>query len=97
MATSGGRRSPGQLRTVGDRRQRTFRVVESGLDRVQVARGHQHGSVEDAEHGVAAHRVGLLPQHLLDQVVDDVAVVAGEAGDETAGVLASLSSDSAAS
>ena len=39
---------------------------------------------------MAAHRVGLLPQHLLDQVVDDVAVVAGEAGDEAAGVLASL-------
>ena len=38
----------------------------------------------------AANRVGLVPQHLLDQVVDDVAVVAGEAGDEAAGVLASV-------
>ena len=43
--------SPGQRRTFGDRRQRTFRVVESGLDGVEVARGHQHGSVEDTEHG----------------------------------------------
>jgi hypothetical protein len=27
-------------------------------------------------------RVGLMRQHFLDQVVDDVAVVAGEPGDE---------------
>ena len=34
--------------------------------------------------------VGLALQHLLDQVVDDVAVVAGEAGDEAGDVVAPL-------
>ena len=34
--------------------------------------------------------VGLPSQHLLDQVVDDVAVVAGEAGDEAGDVVAAL-------
>ena len=33
---------------------------------------------------------GLTLQHLLDQVVDDVAVVAGEAGDEAGDVVAPL-------
>ena len=34
--------------------------------------------------------VGLAGQHLLGEVVDDVAVVAGEPGDERAGVVAAL-------
>jgi len=32
----------------------------------------------------------LVPQHLLDQVVDDIPVVAREPGDEAADVLAPL-------
>ncbi len=38
----------------------------------------------------AANRVRLVFQHLLDQVVDDVAVVPGEPGNETGGVVAPL-------
>jgi hypothetical protein len=38
----------------------------------------------------AADRLGLALQDLLDQVVDDVAVVSGEAGDEAGGVVAAL-------
>ena len=35
-------------------------------------------------------RVGLAAEHLLHEVVDDVAVVPGEAGDEAGGVVAPL-------
>ena len=38
----------------------------------------------------SADRVGLVLQHLLDQVVDDVPVVPGEPGDEAADVVAPL-------
>ena len=34
--------------------------------------------------------LGLALQHLLDEVVDDVPVVAGEAGDEAGDVVAAL-------
>ena len=37
-----------------------------------------------------AHGAGLALQHLLDQVVDDVAVVPGEPGDEAGDVVPSL-------
>ena len=47
----------GRSRAVGYGRQRAFGVVEPGLDRVEVAGGHQHGSVEDTEHRAAPHRV----------------------------------------
>ena len=38
----------------------------------------------------AANRIGLVLQHLLDQVVDDVPVVPGEPGDEAGDVVAAL-------
>ena len=38
----------------------------------------------------AAHVLRLTLQHLLDQVVDDVAVVPGEAGDEGGDVVPAL-------
>ena len=38
----------------------------------------------------AANRIRLMRQHLLDQIVDEVPVVAGEPGDEAARVLAAL-------
>jgi len=37
-----------------------------------------------------ANRVGLIRQHLLDEVVDDVPVVPGEPCDESADVVAPL-------
>ena len=41
-----------------------------------------------------AHGLRLVLQHLLDEVVDDVPVVPGEAGDEAAGVVAPLDGQS---
>lgn len=48
---------PGGSRPVRHGRQRALRVVEPGLDRVEVAGCHEHPSVEDAEDRAAADGV----------------------------------------
>ena len=67
----------GRRRPVGYGRQRAFRVVESGLDRVEVAGDHQHGSVEDAEHraapdGVVGQRLQPAVHHRFLPVTSDL-------------------------
>ena len=49
---------PRERRACGSAGPRAFRVVEPGLDPDQVARGHQHGAVEETEHRAAPDGVG---------------------------------------